>query len=132
MKKRCLNPNEDAYPYYGGRGISVCDRWINSFEAFVEDMGERPSDLHEIDRIDPNGDYDPSNCRWIEGEKQALNRRNVRRITANGVTMSIPEWASILGADYKAIHLRIRKGWPLEKAVTEPIRVTKRSTRISF
>jgi hypothetical protein len=75
MKQRCLCPNAIHFKHYGGRGIKVCDRWINSFENFLKDMGKKPSSIHSMDRIDVNGNYEPNNCRWATPKEQAKNTR---------------------------------------------------------
>jgi len=113
MKQRCNNKSNLSYAAYGGRGIRVCRRWEESFEAFLEDMGFRPGDEYSIDRIDPNGDYDPSNCRWATRQQQAENLRRTYKITYNGVTDSLSGWSRRTGLGTTTIRQRLKKGWPL-------------------
>jgi hypothetical protein len=119
MIARCSNPNSHAWSRYGGRGIRVCERWRASFAAFLDDMGRRPSLEHSIDRIDNDGDYEPSNCRWATRTEQALNRRNNRRIDAAGQSLTAPEWSRLTGIHKDTILGRIERGWDLNRAVTE-------------
>lgn len=111
MKGRCLNKKDPKFHRYGGRGIVVCDRWKDSFENFLEDMGPRPSKRHSIDRIDNNGNYEPGNCRWAIEKVQARNRSTTRKITINGVTLCVREWCETLGVpDWKPAHLVRKRG----------------------
>jgi hypothetical protein len=96
IKLRCHDPNNPKYYAYGARGISVCERWRNSFENFYSDMGPKPSAIHSIDRIDNDGNYEPGNCRWALGLTQARNARFNRRVTIDGITLCVAEWCDIL------------------------------------
>src|SRR5450631_4281635 len=93
MKTRCLSPGNKDYWKYGGRGIMVCSRWLSSFYSFVEDMGECPSPMHSIDRINNDGNYESGNCRWATPKEQASNRRNNRIINVRGESHTIEDWA---------------------------------------
>jgi len=120
MRRRCSNPADAYYAYYGGRGIKVDPRW-DSFEPFFADMGERPSSSHELDRIDTDGPYSPGNCRWTTRKQNARNRRNNRVIEIGGVKRTLAEWAERSGLLGSAISARIRAGWTPERAISEPI-----------
>jgi hypothetical protein len=117
MLQRCLNPNNAAYKNYGGRGISVCDRWVNSFENFLADMGERPSQQMTIDRIDNDGNYEPGNVRWATQKEQTHNQRRTRHITFNGQTKIMSEWASELGISRERLRQRLCK-MPVNEALS--------------
>ena len=115
MKSRCLNPNTTAYQNYGGRGIKICDEWMN-FENFLKDMGEKPKGK-TLDRIDFNGNYEPSNCRWASIQEQNRNTRQNVMITYNGETLCMKEWAERLSIPYPKLQHRIRSGWDIKRAL---------------
>jgi len=106
-KSRCFNPNDEKYPVYGGRGISMCKRWVDSFEEFLADMGECPAGL-TLDRIDVNGDYEPRNCRWTTPQVQVRNKTNNVFVTHAGETMILKDFADRMGVGYKALHARVK------------------------
>ncbi|MBB5508179.1 hypothetical protein [Paraburkholderia atlantica] len=119
MMGRCLNPNDQAYDRYGGRGVTVCERW-RKFENFLGDMGERPPGT-SLDRIDVNGNYEPGNCRWATRNQQALNTRANKFIEFNGERLTHSEWCAKLGVKKTTFSRRVRKGWTIEKILTEPV-----------
>lgn len=110
MKTRCLNPNSTGYENYGGRGIQICQQWIESFEVFLKDMGEKPSPDHSIDRIDNDGNYEPRNCRWATAAEQIRNRRTSVALTINGVTKPLVDWCIEFGCTPAAAYLRRKQG----------------------
>ncbi len=126
MKTRCYNPNVWNFQFYGARGITVCDRWRGSFVNFMDDMGEKPSAEHSIERIDNDGDYEPGNCFWATTLEQGQNTRKTRRLTHNGETHGLNEWARILGITHGTLKWRL-DNWSLDKALTEPPTPSKES-----
>lgn len=121
MKSRCHNPQHSRYAEWGGRGITVCERWRNSFANFLADMGELPSPFHSIDRIDPDGNYEPSNCRWATRSEQQRNRRDSTMLTFKERTQNTYDWADETGLPVYVIHNRLRNGWPVERILTTPV-----------
>jgi hypothetical protein len=115
---RCTNKNHSAYGDYGGRGIFVCDRWLTDFLAFYEDMGPRPSLKHSVERRDNDGDYSPTNCFWATPDKQSNNRRNSVRLTHDGKTQTVAQWADELTIDRRKIYQRLDRGWSTEAVLT--------------
>lgn len=119
MLRRCLNPNHAAYPNYGGRGIGVCQRWM-SFENFYSDMGDRPEGM-SLDRVDNDKGYSLENCRWASHKQQCRNTRFNRLESAFGETKPLVEWVEQFGMSYHLVHLRLRRGWSVERALlTQP------------
>lgn len=121
MRKRCSNRNHVYYKDYGGRGIKVCERWQNSFEAFLEDMGEPPTPKHSLDRIEVDGNYCKDNCRWATLMEQANNRHNNTLIAVNGELDTIANWAKVFDIKPATIAYRIRNGWYPEDALSTPV-----------
>jgi hypothetical protein len=121
MINRCHSPNSPFWGNYGGRGIYVCDRWRQSFDAFVEDMGIPKSGM-TLERINNDGPYSPENCKWATYKEQNRNRRNNTKITVDGETKTISEWAEDIGVSVQAISYRLRVGYSQEDAIKKPFR----------
>ena len=119
IKGRCYNKNKQGYKNYGGRGIKVCNRWLESFDNFYEDMGKRP-DGYEIDRVDNNGDYSPDNCRWVTSKENRRNRRSSKLIEFEGEVKNLSAWAEEYGVNYIAVHQRLNRGWSIRKSLQTP------------
>lgn len=126
IRARCHAPGNKQYRHYGGRGIKVCERWRNSFESFVADMGPKPTPQHSIDRIDNDGDYCPENCRWATPTMQARNKRNSTLITFDGETLPLAAWAERLGMSYGVLRHRLDGGWPVQQAFTHPVETVQK------
>jgi hypothetical protein len=124
MIRRCTDPTTVGYNRYGGRGISVCDRWLHSFENFFADMGARPKGT-TLDRKEVNGNYEPGNCRWADKFTQAANTSKVILISANGKTMPVEAWARELRVSPHAIRYRLKLGLSHEETVNRPFRKYK-------
>lgn len=119
MRDRCSNPKHSRYPRYGGRGIKVCEEW-HSFVPFYEwAIANGYDDTLTIDRVDPNGNYEPGNCRWVSNSVQQNNRCNNIRVSYAGETHTISDWARITGINYFTLRFRIKQGMPLERAFTK-------------
>lgn len=120
IKERCYNPNNPAYKNYGGRGITLCNRWLEpngqGFINFLNDVGQRPTKKHSIDRFpDKNGNYTPDNCRWATDSEQVRNRRNTKLIEYNNEIKSLAEWCEIFNIKYHSAFYRLNKNWTLDK-----------------
>lgn len=122
MRNRCNRQSSSDYQRYGELGIQVCQQWQNSFKTFLSDMGNCP-DGYSLDRINPLGNYEPSNCRWADLDTQQNNKKRIKQITINGETLSVAQWCKKLGISHRTIRARIYEyGWDAIKAITTPIR----------
>jgi hypothetical protein len=126
MKERTCNPNFLQYHNYGGRGIRVCERWLNSYENFLADVGRKPTPKHSLDRIDSNGNYEPGNVRWATRDEQANNRTSNRFVEAFGERLTIIQWARKTGVGRHNISNRLKAGWTPEQAVLTPAKYGQR------
>ena len=118
MRARCVYPDHAAYHNYGGRGILVCQRWLDDYDSFYEDMGPAPAGM-SLDRINVNGNYEPANCRWATDKEQSHNRRNNRYLTHDGQTHTMAEWAAKLGIGKDTLFRRLNVyGHSVARALT--------------
>lgn len=120
MISRCYNVRYRQYKDYGGRGIKVCERWLESFENFYADMGPKPSPKHSLDRIDNDGDYCAENCRWATRIQQVRNSRHNHLISFGGETLCLSEWADRIGVHTSSLWSRLKSGWTIERTLTTP------------
>lgn len=121
MKGRCYRPKTQRYKNYGGRGISVCDRWINSFDNFLLDLGMKPSKDYSLERINVNGNYEPSNCKWATSEEQHNNKTTSVFIEYDGKKLTAAQWGRIYGLTGTNILSRFRMGWDLDRVMNTPV-----------
>lgn len=121
MRDRCNNPNNPRFSHYGGRGISVCAQW-DDYRVFLSDMGRRPTKVHSLDRINNDGNYEPSNCRWATSHQQMTNRTVTRMVCVNGVDVPLATLAKQHGIPANTLRFRILNGWDLDRALSHPIR----------
>ncbi len=126
IKDRCFNKTTKAYKWYGGRGITIWDKWKKDFKRFYKDIGKRPSLKYTLDRIDNDGNYEPSNCKWSTQREQNRNYSRNINITYNNKTQCIMEWSEELNIKYGTLRARlINYGWSIEKAFNTPVRICK-------
>ena len=127
MVNRCTNSESERYDRYGGRGITVCDEWLECIDAFFEwALSHGYVEGLSIERIDNDGNYEPSNCEWIPLEQQGWNKSTSRRLTWNGKTQTPRQWADELGVSYDAIQLRVSRKWSAERIFTQPFRTPRK------
>lgn len=123
MIARCYNKNHPQYKDYGGRGISVSERWLENFSNFFADIGTRPTENHSIERINNNNGYSQENCRWAMDSEQNNNRRNNRFIDFEDQNLTIAQWSRKTGITERAINYRLSTGWAISETLTKPSKV---------
>lgn len=121
MMSRCYRVKDASYPYYGGKGITVCDEWRDNFSAFLRDMGPRPSPEHSIERKHVDKGYSKENCCWATKKEQANNRSTNLRLTLNGQTKTLMQWCEEYGISHATVSSRLAMGWSLIDALTKPV-----------
>lgn len=121
MIQRCTNPYHPSFADYGGRGITVCDEWLEA-ERFLRDMGPKPSPKHSLERKNNNRGYSSDNCKWATSQEQARNQRGNRLITWNGQTKLLTDWAKELGCRSNSLSTRLHRGWTIQRAMTTPFK----------
>lgn len=128
MIRRCTNKKDANYSHYGGRGISVSERWVgdNGFANFISDMGLRPTNGHTLERVNNDGNYEPANCKWATRKEQCRNFRHNRMLTFNGEEKCISEWAEIHGMTHDTLSRRLKKGMSIKEALNTPIKKNKK------
>lgn len=137
MVERCCNPKSSSYCRYGANGITICDEWRNDFKAFCKWAWEHGYDPElewrdcTIDRIDNSRGYCPDNCRWVSMSRQAYNRSNNRTIEYQGETLTVTEWSQVTGLKLSTLLKRLNSGWSIEKALTQPVMLSKSHGRRS-
>lgn len=132
MKQRCLNINNKRYKDYGGRGIKVCDEWLNSFDNFYRDIGPRPSEDYSIERKENDGDYTPENCCWATRQEQNRNRRTNKKLEVNNENLTITEWAKRLGVHPSSIIGRMEKTTNIDIILRPKKNKTSKYKGVSF
>lgn len=131
MKSRCYNKNNISYKNYGGRGITVCDSWLTSFENFYKDMGEKPSPELSLERSNVNGNYECDNCYWATVFIQSNNKTNNVHIEFDGEGKTLREWASSTGISYNVLKRRRLRGWSIKDLLTKPVKSPKKYTYLN-
>jgi hypothetical protein len=122
MRNRCCNPNNPSWRYYGAKGVAVCERWQQSFAAFLDDMGPAPSPEHQIDRLKNESGYEPGNCHWSTPAEQQQNTSKVHFLEYRGVRLPAYQWADVFGIPPTTLKSRIGElGWSVEQALTTPV-----------